>query len=198
MTTSQAIVGFFAYLQAKLPSGVVFDAKVFDPDLNFDPRGRQVAVSEDVKLKLRSGQQNWLLLMWTREIITAWEEQGRSFVLGKRELGEVETGQYDYRMGKVALKLGLVSPSMLRLEGVEEALHVRRVDGSFDYVIDGLGTYKGVVSNFTTSGLVKLPTDQFGSLSSLLLDVVLLYPILVAKGNAKLVGRVALDIYTYI
>lgn len=198
MTTSQVITSFFDYLQTKLVGDVVFDARVFDPDLNFDPRGRQVVIGEDVKLKLRSGKQNWLLMMWTREVLGSWEEQGRSFLLGKREVGELDAGQYDYRMGKLSLKMGLVSPSMLRLEEVEEALHVRRVDGPFDFTVEGLGSYKGSVNGFSMSGLVKFPTEQFGSISSLLIDANLVYPVLVARGSAKLVGRVALDVYTYI
>lgn len=201
MITSQVIAQVLAFVKGKLPGRNLFDHAVYDSEAAFEPRGRELVIGKDAAQKRVQGNPNWLLLMWTRQALGGAPEQGRQFMgkVGKydRNLPQYDAKVYDVRLASLPFKGIFYSPSMMRLEELEENLLMYRWDGPVlvDYpdIVSGV---EAVMSDFTVGALSKMSVDQYGSLTTIQVDMKLTYPVFYGKGSVKLIKTPILDIYT--
>jgi len=170
----------------------IFSEIIYEPTLAWDAEARVVTVRSDVDLKVQTGDPNWLVMLWNREVLIPSEVQGRKFIPVRHSDGKTFKARY----GDLQVSIAFVSSSIYMLEGLEEFLLVRDPRSSFQVTVPEIGEIVSIVKEWTPTSISKEDLDNYGSLVILTCNVVLGFPVAIPDpGTASLIYYPRYKIY---
>jgi len=176
MITSLVLNTYFNILRNKLTGFPLFSEFVYAPDLAFDPKVREYIVKSDVNFKSTTGLDNWVAVVWNRELAKKSVYQSRRFNLSNKSGNVADLG--DARLVDISLNLNYISTSLTLLEGFEEIFIPTDNNIDFDVNLGERGYVTASVNNFELISLTKESNETLGSLVTLSTSQSITYPLI--------------------
>ena len=197
-TQIQAVCkGFLEKLLSVELSDLETIPKIFySPDGDVETFLRTEAQAIDCNLSEISEKKesNWVGIVWSRGNVE------RSDFLPKREFRKIvddtlktdpdsdEHRRFNYSAGQVNVEFQFLSPSLEKLDSIEERFIVREPEAPYTVKYpNNFGLFNVTPNNFEISGISFLGKEEFGSMVSMEGSASLLFPVVVETSSAKVI-----------
>lgn len=169
---------------------------LYSPQLHFNPELRKYIIANDIQFKNTTGLENWIGLIWNREIIKPSQDIPKRLTAHTENIVAKTGKTYNARMAETQVSLAFVGSSLAMLETLEENLLARNNRISYEVTTD-LADITVSIREFELASITKEDTTTYGSLATLVCNCVLTFPVIRYDVNAnhKLITEINFNIY---